>query len=124
MPRKEYNKRLTNLDILELFENGSYWVDLNEGVVYSQRIRAAVFVYEGNAEGHLFTRLYSQPKHRSLPVSHVVWMFGTRESLPAKWEIHHRDKDVQNNSFNNLVAVHPIDHRKLHADEPVEDIPF
>lgn len=124
MPRKEYNKRLTNLDILELFENGSYWVDLSEGVVYSQRIRAAVFVYEGNAEGHLFTRLYSQPKHRSLPVSHVVWMFGTRESLPAKWEIHHRDKDVQNNSFNNLVAVHPIDHRKLHADEPVEDIPF
>ena len=124
MPRKEYNKRLTNLDILELFENGSYWVDLNEGVVYSDQKKAPVYTYEGNAEGHLFTRLYSQPKHRSLPVTHVVWMFGTREALPAKWEIHHRDLDVQNNSFNNLVAVHPIDHRKLHADTPVDEVPF
>ncbi len=124
MPRKEYNKRLTNLDILELFKNGSYWADLNEGVVYSDHKRAAVYTYEGNAEGHLFIRLYSEPKHRAMPVSHVVWMFGTRVPLPDGWQVHHRDKDVQNNSFDNLIAVHPIDHRKLHAGELVDEEPI
>ena len=67
--------------------------------------------------------LVCQGKRVSVHVSHLVWMWGTNTVLPAGWEVHHRDEDCTNNDFSNLIAVHPIDHAKLHA-LCEEEIPF
>ena len=60
-------------------------------------------------------------RRASVNVSHLVWMWNAKSVLPDRFEIHHRDEDCTNNEFNNLIAVHPVDHAKLHAfaEEPV-----
>ena len=62
--------------------------------------------------------------HRvSVHVSHLIWMWHTNCVLPDGFEIHHRDEDPMNNNWSNLIAVHPDDHTKLHANAQVE-VPF
>lgn len=117
MPRPAYNARLSDEDIMQLVRDGKYHVDLEAGLVFSDRTRQEVFTYAGNEEGYLFIRLYDQPKHRTLPVSQVVWIVGTQSTIPKGWEVHHRDGNIKNNSFSNLYCLHPVDHRKLHRDD-------
>ena len=56
---------------------------------------------------------------KSINVSHLIWMYHTRMPVPPGFEIHHIDENPENNNFNNLVAVHCLDHLKLHKQEPV-----
>lgn len=62
-------------------------------------------------------------RRASVHVSHLVWMWTTNTVLPDGFEIHHRDEDPTNNEFSNLLAVHPMDHAKLHANAQ-EEVPF
>lgn len=62
-------------------------------------------------------------RRASINVSQLVWMWNTNSVLPDGFEVHHRDEDCTNNDFNNLIAVHPVDHSKLHASAE-EDVPF
>lgn len=62
-------------------------------------------------------------KRISIHVSHLVWMSNTDCVLPDGFQVHHRDEDPTNNNFENLIAVHPLDHTKLHAGVE-EEIPF
>jgi hypothetical protein len=38
-------------------------------------------------------------------------------NIPHGWHVHHKDRDRQNNSIENLVALSPIDHWAEHIEE-------
>ena len=67
--------------------------------------------------------LWHEGKRRSCNVSHLVWMLCTGRVIPEGFEIHHADEDPLNNSFENLVCVHPLDHGKLH-NQVGDEVPF
>lgn len=128
MPHSRYNKKLTAKEIIKLFDNGFYTVDLFLGLLYSGKTEEELFTYEGNDEGHLFVRLYKAPKMITTAVSRIIWIIGNRLAIPKDFEIHHKDLDVKNNCFNNLYALSKIDHKKLHNNNLIlkqdEEIPF
>lgn len=75
-------------------------------------------------DGYDRVDLYHEGKKRSIHVSQVVWIDQHNRPIPEGFEIHHLDKDPDNNAPENLVAVSDPDHRKLHKRQPAEDIPF
>jgi len=114
MPHKRYSKKLTHQEVIKLFDDGRYSVNLEQGRVYSSKTGKELFTYVGNDAGHLYVRLYCAPSYKAMPVSHVVWIMGTRSPVPKDFEVHHRNRNTKDNCFDNLFALHKIDHRKLH----------
>lgn len=114
----------TDDDVLYLLNQDAYTVCLETATVTSPRGRIIVPRTEGNgSEEYLFVRLYFSRAERKIALHKLVWMAGTRSLVPENFEVHHRDNDTRNNSFINLMAIHKIDHKKIHADDPAE-IPF
>jgi hypothetical protein len=37
-------------------------------------------------------------------------------NIPHGWQVHHKDRDQQNNSLDNLQALAPLDHWNEHRD--------
>lgn len=70
-----------------------------------------------------FIRLYSNGE-RHIALHRVIWIVGTGSPIPEGWEIHHWDEDVMNTAFDNLLCLHPNDHRKFHRDVEDEEMPF
>jgi hypothetical protein len=126
VPHNRYTNKLSHQQIICLFDHGVYHCDLETGLVYSTRTAIKLFTFEGNEDGYLWVRLYYGQSMRSMSVSHVVWIVGTRCAIPEGFEIHHRDKDIKNNRFDNLFCLHRIDHNKLHHGQNLitEDTPF
>lgn len=115
--------------VLELIVLGRYVVNLSTGEIAGRGGKLLRPYEAGHQEGrdnheYLWVRIYDHTLRRSVPVSHMVWMAGTKRLLPSDFEVHHRDEDRGNNRFDNLLALHYLDHRKLHAKESVNDIPF
>lgn len=48
----------------------------------------------------------------------------TGQPIPKGYEVHHRNEDPLDNSFDNLICLHPLDHSKLHHQTTDEDVPF
>jgi hypothetical protein len=68
------------------------------------------------------TELQFQNNRVSINISHLSWMDFTRQILPQDFEIHHLDENPLNNHPSNLIAVHKLDHLKLHQNpEPDSD---
>lgn len=123
-----YSRRLSDLDVIGLFDAGLYSADLDAGVVYNRRGRE-VASYVGNDEGHLFIRLYGHGGCRAVALHRVIWIVGARSSIPEGWEVHHYDLDTSNSAFVNLYCLHPVDHRKLHGGRLIleadpDEVPF
>ena len=123
MPDSAYSGTLTPTDIIATFDT-VFSVDVNDGSVRRLSNGRTIRPYIGNPEGHAFVRLYHGKRRKTIAVHRLVWMFATRAEIPPKFEIHHRDHDTANNAFDNLVCVHYLDHRKLHADDDADDVPF
>ncbi len=120
MPHSYYrNGKLTQKDILGLLRIGKYSVDFETGDIYGQGGKL-LKSQTGNSEPYLYINLYDTGKRIAIVVHKLVWMAGTMSTVPRNFEIHHRDLDPTNNSFNNLICVHKIDHAKLHS-EYIED---
>ena len=70
--------------------------------------------------------LCHERKRRSCHVSQLTWMQETGQSIPKGFEIHHRDENPLNNSPENLICCHPLDHTKLHSVQTSGDdyVPF
>lgn len=116
--------KVTRQEILEWLQSGAF--SIADGQVYTrsgrqlaQRINKRRRCEHGDPRVDL---IYGG-KRVSMHVSQLVWMWGTNSVIPDGYEIHHRDEDCMNNSFDNLIAVHPIDHAKLHA-QVEEAVPF
>lgn len=115
-------KRINDQGVLRLLQSGVYLVDRNTGTVYGPT-RRTIKPQRGKRLHHLHIRLYHNGGMRRISLGKLVWMSVTRTVLPRDWEIHHRDENPGNNSWENLIALHKEDHRKLHAAAE-EPIPF
>lgn len=120
LARKGYTDKLSRQEVIDLFNSGKYQVCTQTGVVSGARGRP-LYTFTAKDSEHLWVRLFHKHKHITIGVSHIVWMVATGCVLPPEWEVHHRDLDPSNNSFDNLMALHPKDHRKLHN---LEEAPF
>jgi hypothetical protein len=85
----------------------------------SKRLRTA------GDECRRFVRLYGFGGVRTIALARLVWISVVGEPLPSKdWEVHHRDECNHSDGWDNLIAVHKLDHRKLHNGHSDEGIPY
>ena len=115
---------VTKQEILEWLQDGTFTIA--DGKVYTssgreltQRINKRKRCEHGDPR----VDLCYGGQRVSVHVSHLIWMWHTDCVLPDGFQVHHRDEDPTNNSFDNLIAVHPLDHEKLHANAE-EEVPF
>lgn len=124
MSKSNSKTRVTKREILEWLQNKVFYlvddqVYTRSGRLLAQRINKRKRCEHGDPR----VDLICGGKRTSIHVSHLIWMWNTNSVLPDGFEVHHRDEDCTNNDFNNLIAVHPIDHSKLHASAD-EEVPF
>lgn len=119
MPRAYYQNQLTRQEVIELFNAGKYRIVDNQ---ICGRKGKPLYVYTNKKSEHTWVRLFAPGKSRVVPTAHAVWMITTQCVIPDGWEIHHKNTDPTDNSFENLICCHPMDHRKLHAE--LTEAPF
>jgi hypothetical protein len=54
--------------------------------------------------------------------SHVVWWLKTGQVVPSGWHIHHKDRDIQNDVFENLQLASAAEHMRTHGSPPQERV--
>jgi hypothetical protein len=124
--------KLTNTEVIRLFHLGIYEADLEAGVIKKNGRPIYTFIdarehrnqlrKTGTAPpSYLWCRLYYKGRKRNISVAQAVWMAGSGVPIPNGFEIHHRDKDVQNNSWHNLFCLLDRDHDKLHNSSLLEE---
>lgn len=124
---------MTDREVLKLLRSGQYTVDIDAGTV-ANRHGVTLKPFTNRIAPHMFVYLFNNGnQRRGIAVHRLVWMSATNQTIPRGFEVHHEDKDPTNNSFDNLFALHPKDHLKVHGnwnvaadDEGFEDdeIPF
>ena len=120
----------TKEQVLEWLSLGHFMID--EGEVFSRhgrKLTARLNTRRGMEGGDLRVDLCLGKYRRSINVSHLVWMSHTNRCIPDDFEIHHKDEDISNNDWYNLICVFKEDHPKLHhdmfADESKDqEVPF
>jgi len=115
---------VTKQDILKWLQDGTFTIE--DGKVYSSRGRELVQRINKRKRcehGDPRVDLYYGGERASINVSHLIWMWHTNMVVPDGFEVHHRDEDPTNNNWTNLLAVHSLDHTKLHAEDK-EEVPF
>ncbi len=123
--------RITTEELLDLFANGTYRADLDEGIVYKgggKPLAVSIAGKEPDKKPRLYVRLYRKQRIRWIQVAHVIWIVGAERGIPEGFEIHHKDLDPTHNWWDNLFCLCQPDHRKLHRvgsliDEE-EETPF
>lgn len=114
---------VTKQDVLKWLQDGVFYIS-EDGEIYTQSGRKLVQRINKRRRcehGDPRVDLYYGGKRASVHVSHLIWMWHTNVVLPDGFQVHHRDEDPTNNKFSNLIAVHPLDHTKLHS---MEEAPF
>lgn len=114
-------KLMNQKDILQTIRKGIYAVNITTGTVNNVSGKELSF-YQAE-DGHLFVRLYHNGKRKAIAVHRLVWMCATKSTIPKDYEVHHIDGDPTNNTFENLMCVHKLDHRKFHR-ALLNDVPF
>jgi len=116
--------KLSDYDVLYLLETGIYRVNLETAEVTGPLGKVLKTRGEGNgSQDYQFVSLKAGQKQRKIALHKLVWMAGTMSVVPPNFEVHHRDEDTTSNGFRNLMAIHKIDHKKVHADDAT-DTPF
>lgn len=127
-PRKKYRTRtfgaMTDEDVLYLLQTRVYTVDLTNGDIFGPCGNLRRTYPGGRRRRHLFVRLVVGERRRAIGVHVLCWMAGMMMVVPPNFEVHHVDECPKHNAFENLIAVHEIDHRKLHRHTQDEVIPF
>lgn len=44
----------------------------------------------------------------------AIWEFRSGTKVPKGWHVHHKDKNKENNEFENLECINPKEHSKHH----------
>lgn len=120
MPKPGYINRLTWEAVIRLFDEGRYYADFDEGIVYSGRTKKPLYTFTGNDGKHLWCRIFAVPGMRSCPVAQLIWVARTRTPIPEGWEVHHRNLDPTDNRWKNLFCLFRLDHDKLHKAESLD----
>ncbi len=119
-PKRKW-RQLTQADIIKLFREGVYTVDLEKGIVSSGHTGKPLKIKvggrpdpNGQKEDRQFYELHYKDQRRKIAVSVCIWIVGSGRPVPDGFEIHHRDRDYHNNGWSNLFALFRLDHKKLH----------
>ena len=108
--------------LLEAVDTGQYIVDLEKGTIVSKRTKRQTFIFNHvwppnpNQLGHWFTRLYYKGTVLCTSRARIIWMVGHRRAIPEGFEIHHDNEDSEDDSFDNLICIYNLDHKKLHRN--------
>lgn len=104
-----------------------YFID-DQHRICSKKTSKPLHTFKAKATGSscTFVRLHWKGKLRGISVARLIWMITMEQSPPKYWEVHHLDLNPENNDPNNLVCLHPKDHRKFHASKSAPDlyVPF
>lgn len=120
-------------EILALFgEGGRYRADLDDGTIFSTRTGKEIHTFTDRTDKYLFCRLYFKGKRRGFPVHRLIWVVGSKRTIPKGFIIHHDNEDVEDNRFTNLFCLFKTDHDKLHkrrrglivTQEAADEVPF
>lgn len=113
---------LSQKEIIGLLKAGVYEID---PVTCEFRSGGKVIKpWVGPEDGRAWCRLYHQGKRKQILRARLVWMSQTLCVVPKNWEVHHQDSDPRNDSWDNLLCLHQVDHRKVHQDCRQEELPF
>lgn len=118
--------RLTQKEVLKALRQRVYVVDLTTGEVTRRRSNRVVTPYVKKG-GRKLIRLYVGGKVKAIHLSRLVWMAGANRLIPKRFEVHHFDEENDNDGFGNLICLHALDHRKMHASRyaaEAEKVPF
>lgn len=115
----QHNHRLTDREVIQLLKQGVYEVCPLTGTVTRQGKPITVSV---DKDGYRFVRLYHNGTgRRQINLARLVWISKTRQPVPKRYEIHHRDRRPENNAWTNLFCLHKDDHKKLHGGDLLEE---
>lgn len=120
--------------VLDRIEDGAYVIDPVTAEVRTRRGRVIRGFLSGKKNGpkYRFVRIHARhPDGRlgvkTIMVARLVWISVTRCEIPKCWQIHHRDRNSENDAWANLLCLHELDHKKVHAGDATpaeEEIPF
>lgn len=117
--------RMRPMEVLAALRARVYTVCLTTGALTrtSTGRRVTPFTKKG---GRRLVRVYVAGKVKAIHLARLVWMAGADRTIPKQFEVHHRDERNDSDGFANLICLHRLDHRKMHAATEVyaEDIPY
>jgi hypothetical protein len=123
--------RITEAQVLELVKAGKYKVCPRTAEVIGPKGKAiAPHPCNGRKGGsRLYVRLYGFGGVRTVALARLVWISVVGQPLPGPdWEVHHRDECNNSDGWDNLIACHRLDHRKIHYGHcdhnPEKEAPF
>lgn len=120
---KRKSPELTIPEVLECLRRNLYSVDLERGIIY-RRNGKPLHTEPDKNRGALHVRIWFGGRRRMCPVAALVWMVGANDVVPPNYEVHHRDENILNNSWENLVCLHKSDHHKIHELISSTETPF
>lgn len=86
-------------------------------VISSRPTREYILKQCTNKQNYLVVGLVKNNKVNSIGVHRLIALaFVAR--LPTQTEVHHIDRDRQNNSVSNLQWLSPAEHDEMHRDKP------
>ena len=120
---------ITDDKILMMLNTGWIEVDLETSDVYCLgEIKSPSIVGNDSVNGTRYRLEFRlNGAKRTILMSRLVYMAGTRSVIPSGHEIHHLDGDRYNDKFENLICVSVQDHLKIHRfqkPKTEEEIPF
>lgn len=117
-------RRLTESEVIALLKAGRYKVNRDTAEVIGPKGKP-IKPYDICGDGRAWMRVYGFGGCRTLARSRLVWLSVVLQPLPSRdWEVHHVNLDKTDDRWENLIALHKLDHRKQHAGQLDETIPF
>lgn len=115
--RKRTYKRMTARHILRRISMGTLLVDVFEGCVYVRRSPSHDYRelrVDFDRRGRAFVRLYYRGRRCGIMRARLVWMAAHRRPVPRGHEVHHKDRDRENDCWSNLECKRRFEHQEFH----------
>lgn len=97
---------------MKLKNFSDYEIDIDLGTVYSYKRNCKIGSL--NPDGYVSLTLHSDDGfQKTVKLHRVIWETANGE-IPKGYDIHHIDKNRQNNSISNLELIHCSKHRSEH----------
>jgi hypothetical protein len=111
------------MEVLAALQQRVYTVDLETAEVTRRQTGRVVTPFVKKS-GRKLIRVYVNGKVKAIHLARLVWMAGSKRTIPKQFEVHHRDEQNDSDGFENLICLHRLDHRKMHANVVEEPVPW